>query len=208
MIKHAKIIIIVTYLLTPGCISNKPTPAPSDNELIIIFKNNREVFNQLVTSIQKDGYFIVSSDPKWSNPEHIPLDKKKRYYDLLQQVRERGDWETWLEFFLTGIKETSEQAAGTARQIWALFEADRERIERLGRAATSALRLHQYLRTKPIISIPGTAADLGISAPTLAKSARHLQQLGILREITEKKRGRLFVYSRYLDILSEGTEPL
>ncbi len=133
---------------------------------------------------------------------------RRKYYDLLQGVRERGDWETWLEFFLDGITETSLQAAEAAREILSLFEADRQRIESLGRPAASALRVHQLLQQKPIVGIPDAALKLGISAPTIAKSIQHLEKLGIIREITGKQRGRMFVYSDYLSILSRGTEPL
>ncbi|WP_242678925.1 Fic family protein [Rhodobacter calidifons] len=85
---------------------------------------------------------------------------RRQFYDLLQQVRENGDWETWLEFFLDGIAETSLQASEGAREILALFEADRHRIENLGRPAASALRVHQLLQQKPIIGIPAAAQRL------------------------------------------------
>ena len=133
---------------------------------------------------------------------------RQQYYDLLQRVREQGDWEAWLEFFLTGVKETSEQAADTAKLILELFEKDRRRIEQLGRPAASALRVHQHLQSRPIISIPKAAEKLKLSAPTVRKSVEHLVELGIARETTGRQRGRLFVYDRYLDILNQGTEPL
>ncbi|MFQ5641978.1 MAG: Fic family protein [bacterium] len=133
---------------------------------------------------------------------------RQQYYDLLQRVRENGDWEAWLEFFFTGVKETSEQAAEAARRILAIFEQDRRKIEKLGRPAASALRVHQYLQSKPILSVPISAKDLGLSAPTVRKSVDHLVGLGILREATGKKRGKLFVYDDYLALLNEGTEAL
>lgn len=133
---------------------------------------------------------------------------RSQYYELLQGVRERGDWEAWLDFFLDGITETSLQAADAAREILNLFEADRMRIERLGRPAASALRVHQLLQQKPIIGIPDAAKKLGISVPTTTKSVQHLEELEIVREITGKQRGRAFAYSGYLEILSRGTEPL
>ena len=68
---------------------------------------------------------------------------RQHYYDLLQRVRDQGDWEAWLDFFLTGVKETSDHAAETARQILSNFEKDRRRIEQLGRPRASALRVHQ-----------------------------------------------------------------
>lgn len=133
---------------------------------------------------------------------------RQRYYDLLQKVREDGDWEAWLEFFLTGVKETSEQAAEAARRILAVFEKDRRKIEKLGRPAASALRVHQYLQSKPILSVPVAAKELGLSAPTVRKSIGHLVESEIVREITGKQRGRLFAYDGYLAILNKGTEPL
>ena len=133
---------------------------------------------------------------------------RQLYYDLLQAVRQTGDWETWLDFFLTGVRETSDQAADTARQILTLFDHDRGRIEQLGRPATSALRVHQYLQTRPLASVPSATKELHLSAPTIRKSIGHLADLGIVREATGRQRGKLYAYDAYLDILSQGTEPL
>lgn len=133
---------------------------------------------------------------------------RRHYYELLQKVREEGDWEAWLDFFLTGVKETSEQAAEAARRILAIFEQNRRKIENLGRPAASALRVHQYLQSKPILSVPIAAKELGMSAPTVRKSVEHLTELNITREATGKKRGKLFVYDDYLTLLNEGTEAL
>jgi Fic family protein len=130
------------------------------------------------------------------------------YYDLLDQVRARGEWEEWLDFFLAGVKETADQAASAARRIVSLFEDHQKKIEALGRPAASVLRLFQHMQRNPIISIPATAQTTGISAPTVAKAVEHMRRLGILREITGRERRRLFVYEPYLAILSEGTEPL
>ena len=130
------------------------------------------------------------------------------YYDLLDRVRSNGDWETWLIFFLTGVRDTAEQAAAAARRILAVFEEHRRKIETLGRPAASVLRVFEHLQRNPILSIPGAAKSIGISAPTVAKSLEHMQQLGILREITGRQRHRLFVYDAYVAILSEGTEPI
>jgi len=133
---------------------------------------------------------------------------RQYYYELLQRVRKTDDWEAWLKFFLEGVKETSDQAADPAKQILELFDADRQKIESLGRPATSALRVHQQMQSKPILSVPSAADALNLSAPTIRKSINHLIDLDIVREITGKQRDRLFVYSGYLDILNQGTEPL
>lgn len=133
---------------------------------------------------------------------------RQRYYDLLQVVRETGDWEAWVEFFLDGITETSAQAVETARRLMALFETDRQRISSLGRASASALRVHEHLQRSPLVSAPATSQQLGLSLPTILKSLEHLQQLGIVTESTGKKRHRLFAYTGYIQILSEGAEPI
>lgn len=130
------------------------------------------------------------------------------YYDLLNGVRAEGDWEAWLESFLTGVRDTSEQAAGAARRILAVFEEHRRKIEALGRPAASVLRVFEHMQRNPIVSIPATAEKIGISAPTVAKSLEHMQRMGMLREVTGRPRHRLFVYDAYLAILSEGTEPI
>lgn len=135
--------------------------------------------------------------------------KKHRsvYYELLDRVRTRGDWEAWLDFFLRGVRETSEQAATAARQIVSLFDQHQRQIQTLGRPAASVLRVFQHLQRNPSVTIPAAAEKTGISAPTVAKSLEHLRQLGIVTETTRRERNRLFVYEPYLEILNEGTEP-
>ena len=133
---------------------------------------------------------------------------RERYYSLLQDVREKGAWEAWLEFFLTGIIETSEQAAETAGNILALFASDRARIEKLGRAAGSASLLHQWMQRHPVFSIPMATRGLNLSHPTVTKAVELLRGEGIVQQIDKKRRDRNFVYSAYLDLLSQGTEPL
>ncbi len=131
---------------------------------------------------------------------------RQAYYELLDRVRVSGDWETWLDFFLTGVKTTADLAVNAARRIVALLEADRRKIESLGRPAASVLRVFQHAQTNPILSIGGTAKRTGVSFPTVASAVGHMQRLGLLREITGKRRKRLFVYDPYLAILNEGTE--
>jgi Fic family protein len=130
------------------------------------------------------------------------------YYGLLDRVRAKGDWEDWLEFFLTGIRDTAEQGVTGARRILPLFEEHRRKIEALGRPAASVLRVFEHMQRSPIVSIPSAAGSIGISPPTVAKSLEHMRQLGMLREVTGRQRHRLFAYDAYLAILSEGTEPI
>ncbi|MBV9156026.1 MAG: Fic family protein [Acidobacteriaceae bacterium] len=133
---------------------------------------------------------------------------RQRYYDLLQQVRLEGNWETWIEFFLRGVEETATEAVETARQIVALLASDRKRIEALGRPATSVLLVFHLLHRRPILSISHASKSLNLSVPTVSKAIKHLVDLGILKETTGRQKGRLFAYEKYIGILGHGTEPL
>ncbi|MFH2055603.1 MAG: Fic family protein, partial [bacterium] len=133
---------------------------------------------------------------------------RQRYYDLLQAVRTDGDWESWLLFFLEGVRETASAAVATAKTLTNLFAADQQLIETLGRSAGSALRLHGVLQRHPVISIARAAEELKLSIPTVTACMERLIVLEIVRELTGKGKNRRFGYSRYIQILAEGTEPL
>jgi len=133
---------------------------------------------------------------------------RQEYYDLLQRVREGGEWLAWLRFFLQGVRETAQQATATAQSILRLFADDRAKIEQLGRSAGSALRVHLLLQERPVLSVPKAAGQLGLSAPTVRAAVNNLQRLGLLQEVSGKQRDRVYVYHPYMTILAEGTEPL
>jgi len=133
---------------------------------------------------------------------------RSTYYALLQEVREHGRWETWLEFFLTGVRDVARQAHEAARSISVIFAEDAAKIAGLGRGAPAAQALHALLQKRPLLTT-GSAAELsGVTFPTATAALERLQGLGIVEEITGKARGRVFVYQRYLSLLEAGTEPL
>jgi Fic family protein len=134
--------------------------------------------------------------------------RRPDYYRLLQEVRENGAWEAWMEFFLSGVCDTATQAVDTARDLIDLFDRDREAIQALGRSAASVFRVHDFMQRRPIVTIQAASRELKLSLPTVGKSLEHLIKLGIVRELTGKQRHRVFAYSKYLAVLDQGTEPL
>jgi Fic family protein len=134
--------------------------------------------------------------------------RRDDYYRLLQEVRQAGAWEAWMEFFLTGVAETAEQAAETARDLIVMFEAHRQQLAKLGRSAPSALRVHEFMQARPVVMTQTIADGLKISFPTASGALVKLAELGIVRETTGKQRGRIYAYSDYLALLDRGTEPL
>lgn len=135
--------------------------------------------------------------------------RRKEYYEQLQYVRDTGDWEEWVNFFLRGVIGTAEQGMLTARRIIGLFESDQRKIDALGgKARPSATAIFLHMQRKPVLSVKDLAAATKLTIPTVNAALRNLVKTGIVKEITGKQRGRLFAYKDYLAILEEGTEPL
>lgn len=132
--------------------------------------------------------------------QHRPL-----YYELLNRVRTEGIWEVWLEYFLDAVIATAKDATESTARIHSIFEQDGAKIQTLGRASASALKVFEYLQHKAMCSIPTAAAELELTQPTVTTALERLMTLGIVSESTGKQRNRMFVYDAYLNILREGT---
>ena len=133
---------------------------------------------------------------------------RQEYYDHLQSVRETGDWESWIKFFLTGVIDTATQATETAQAIIALFNTDRTKIESSGKSTAGVLSVHQFLQRHPITNTTKIKEGCNVSLPTVLRSLTTLEALDIVKEITGKDRNKIFTYQEYLTILSKGTEPI
>jgi Fic family protein len=133
---------------------------------------------------------------------------RQQYYDLLQSVRTEGEWEEWLDFFARAVRETADQCTETAQKTNRLAQTDRTRIQALGRIAGSASLVHQELLAHPLTTIARTSKATGLVPNTVTKVFAALSEAGIVREITGKRRNRLFAYGELIDTMDEGTKPL
>ncbi|HET9835080.1 MAG TPA: Fic family protein [Rhodanobacteraceae bacterium] len=133
---------------------------------------------------------------------------RQRYYDQLDAVRRTGDWEAWLAYFLEGVADTSTQTVDFAYRALKLWEADRAKLQGLGRKAGSALQVFEQFTRQPILSAARVAKELTLTPPTVRSAFAGLQQLDIIHEITGQRRNRVWLYQAYYDLLSEGTTPL
>lgn len=131
---------------------------------------------------------------------------RQYYYELLNNVRLTGEWEAWLDFFADAVIVTATQAVETAQQLLGLSNQDRDKISGLGRAAASTLKIHRALMEHPIATSGSLVAKTGIAPATVNKALSHMEQLGIVRELTAQKRNRLFSYAGYVEIMSRGME--
>lgn len=132
--------------------------------------------------------------------------KKNRseYYDRLQAVRDRGDWEGWLKFFLRGVHSVAQKATAVARQIVNVRESHREVVtKRLGRGAGRALALLETLYDRPVVSVNRVTEVTGLTFANANTLVKQLSDLGLLSEITGRRRNRVFVYRPYLDLFED-----
>jgi len=133
---------------------------------------------------------------------------RKRYYEMLQLVRVEGVWEEWIEFFLEGVIHTANQACETAAGLLRIIREDSLRIQTIGAAAGTATLVHNALQQNPISNIRSLAEQTSKTVPAVTSALTNLQALGIVTEISGRKRNQVFSYKRFIDLISKDTEPL
>ncbi len=131
---------------------------------------------------------------------------RAEYYRRLSRVRTDGDWEAWLDFFLDGVATIADEAVATARDLFGLIAADRERLLARAEIAVAAVRLFERLPTSPIVTTSSVMRLLDTTRPTAGRAIDALVDAGVLVETTGRRRDRSFVYDAYLKRLREGTE--
>jgi len=131
---------------------------------------------------------------------------RRRYYELLNEVRSTGDWEAWLEFFADAVVETATQAVDTVQSLLALAEEDQKRIRELGRVSSSVQIIHHAMMERPIASPVWLKRKTGLSLTTVGACLVKMEELGVVKELTGQKRNRFYGYTHYISILNGGTE--
>lgn len=130
---------------------------------------------------------------------------RAEYYDRLQAVRDPGDWEGWLAFFLRGVASVSLEATDTARRILLLREDHRARVTQgLGRGAGNGQRVLEHLYQRPIVSVADVEALTGTSYSAANVLVSRLVELGVLVEATGYRRNRQFKYQPYIELFGES----
>ncbi len=128
---------------------------------------------------------------------------RQAYYDHLTRVREPGDWEGWIGFFLRGVHETARQAFDAAHRVERLRDEHTRLIRsRFGQSADTRLRALDLLMRRPVVNVQIIERELGVSVPTANLVAADLESVGVLREITGRRRDRVFRYQEYLKALA------
>lgn len=128
------------------------------------------------------------------------------YYRRLSAVRTDGDWEGWLDFFLDGVATIGEETVITARELFVIVTGDRERVLKESGTSVAALRLFEALPVQPIVTVATVMRTLETTKPTAGRAIEVLRAAGVLIERTGRRRDRSFVYQKYVDRLSDGTD--
>jgi Fic family protein len=139
---------------------------------------------------------------------HFFKQHRQAYYEHLQAVRDRGDWEAWLRFFLQGVISVAREASDTARRIQLLREAHRTAvIERLGRAAGNGQRVLEKLFDKPILTVSQVREMTGTTYAAANAMVQRMVEIGILEELTGYARNRRFQYGSYVRLFTDEMPP-
>lgn len=133
---------------------------------------------------------------------------RRQYYELLNEVHLNGNWEAWLEFFADAVIFTANQAVETAKRLAEISNLDRAKINDLGKSAPTAQRVHRIFMEHPIASSNFLVEKSGLTAATINAGIRRLEDLGIIKQITDRKRNRVFSYAAFFEILNRGLEPI
>lgn len=133
---------------------------------------------------------------------------REEYYRRLGAVRTTGDWEGWLDFFLHGVAETSNQVVQTSQAISALFKADQDKIATLKRAGITARQAHAQLQKTAISNAINMASAIDVSVPTARLALNNLKELGIVKDISGSGKERLYIYTALIDLLEQSAEPI
>lgn len=155
--------------------------------------------------------FLLTEKRLLSKPvlylSHYFKQHRSEYYERLQAVRDAGDWEGWLGFFLEGVVSVSREAARTAAAILRMREEFRARItEELGRAAANGQRVMDRLFDHPIVNVATVREWLDLTPAGANQIVSRLEGIGLLREITGYARNRRFVFEPYLRLFDEQRE--
>lgn len=129
---------------------------------------------------------------------------RDEYYERLMGIRDRGDWEGWLHFFIRGVAETAEEATLKARSIVELREQQRTLSQENG-LSLNGLRLLDLLYVRPLVDVNLVSKELGVSFATANKLVSQLEDLDFLAEVTGRRRDRVFRFAPYLTLF-EGDE--
>lgn len=160
------------------------------------------------------GRLLITYYLYWKGALHKPLlylsyffkKRRQEYYDRLNMVRENGDYEQWLAFFLKGIKETADSAIETSRRILELQTSHRNLLWKKKISSPFAVGILEKLFFTPYVSVNDIAKGFKISFQAASTLVAQFEKASILKEITGRKRDKRYIYADYLGILSEGTK--
>jgi Fic family protein len=156
--------------------------------------------------------FILCSEGALRKPllylSHFFKEHRPEYYSYLQKIRDEGDWESWLKFFLQGVVEVAQQATATAYNIVQLRERHREVIAaNFPRSAGPAYQLLEYLYKRPIVTANGVTTITGLSYQNANRLITKFQEIGLLQQMDKFQRNRRFIYSDYMALFADEEIP-
>lgn len=160
----------------------------------------------------RSGRLLITFFLRWKGALRRPLlylshyfkRHRTRYYEALQNIRERGEFEEWLRFFLQGVAEVSNEAVETARQIQLLMTEHRKLVAEAFPKSSNGSVLLEHLFKQPVMNVNQVAEAIGRTYPVANGLCADLEGLGLLSEMTGQARNRIYRYKPYIDLFGEN----
>ncbi|MFH0898802.1 MAG: Fic family protein [bacterium] len=192
---------------------------PSDLPLLVqcaLIHYQFETIHPFLDGNGRVGRLLITFFLVWKGVMQKPLlylsyyfkKNRQEYYDRLTMVRNNGDYEQWVNFFLEGVVQIAQDALQQTRSILDLHEKHKNLLYQKNISSPLAVKILERLFYTPLVSIGDVQSFFDINYQTAANLIEQFCQMGIVKEATGKKRGKRFVYSEYMEIVSEGTQPL
>jgi Fic family protein len=131
---------------------------------------------------------------------------RREYYRLLLDVSQSGNWTDWVRFFLNGVSEEARDAVARSNQLLALRQEYRKKLQ-TQKAPGRALELMEMLFVEPVVTVPGAKQRLNVTTPSAQQNVDKLVRAGIIREVTGKRRYRIFVAQKIMQIVEADRAP-
>lgn len=131
---------------------------------------------------------------------------RREYYRLLLDVSQSGNWTDWVRFFLNGVSEEARDAVARSNQLLALRQEYRKRLQ-TQKAPGRTLELMEMLFIEPVVTVPGAKQRLNVTMPSAQQNVDKLVRAGIIREVTGKRRYRVFVAQKIMQIVEADRAP-
>jgi Fic family protein len=129
---------------------------------------------------------------------------RDEYYSRLLAVSQAGDWRGWIDFFARGVANQAKEALSDAKRILELHSEYEELLMETKKIPESAHTLVNEIFENPFISVSGLSKRWDMPFNSIKRSVSRLVKIGILRELDQRRRNKIYYAPRLLELLTRS----